>query len=213
MNGRFRTLFLVLLFLISFICATGCASVRTADTHNTTVAVKEYNAWVVKQQGFDRDVRDIIAQMGIHIQTYNSEIAKDQPDYILLRSNLANDRQLLDRWGRDLDDLNAATEQFSKNTSGPQYDNTSVVRTHQILSLMTQYMNIYAANMGNARQHLIEYINNAESYTSTDTPDYWNDNYRQAAMNEKDQATSALADSDTALGNVTEQARQLENMQ
>jgi len=204
---------MVLLFLVSFTCATGCASVRTADTHNTTVAVKEYNAWVVKHQVFDRDVRDIIAQMGIHIQTYNSEIEKEQPDFIFLRSNLANDRQLLDRWGRDLDDLNAATEQFSKNTSYLQYDNSSVIRTHQTLDLMTQYMNIYAVNMGNARQHLIEYVNNAESYTSTDTPDYWNDNYRQAAMNAKDQATAALADGDTALGNITEQARQLENMQ
>jgi hypothetical protein len=79
--------------------------------------------------------------------------------------------------------------------------------------MMTQYMKIYAVDMGNARQHLIEYVDNAGTYIQPDDPDYWNDNYRQRAMQAKDQALPALSYGDSALGNLTAQAQKLEQLQ
>ena len=208
-----RMIAVILVFLLSLTCTAGCFSVRTADTHNTTVALQQYNSWVSGQNVFDRNVRSTITQIGNHVSTYNTEIAKDQPDYSLLRANLATDRQLLDQWGTGIDNLSAATDRFDQNTAALTYDNASKERVQESLGMMTQYMKIYAVDMGNARQHLIEYVNNAETYIQPDDPDYWNDNYRQQAMQAKDQALPALADGDMVLGNLTAQAQKLEQLQ
>ena len=212
MTYRYTTT--IILFL--FVCAgsiSGCVSLRLADTHNTTVAVQHYNTWVSSQKVFDQEARGTIAQMGDHIDTYNREIAKDQPDFALLRANLVTDRQLLDQWGTGLDNLSAETDRFDQSTVTLTYDNASHVRVRESLSMITQYMKIYAVDMGNARQHLIEYVDNAGTYIRPDDPNYWNDDYRQRAMLAKDQALPALAEGDAALGNLTEQAQKLEELQ
>jgi hypothetical protein len=204
---------ITLIFLFFLSCTAGCTSVRIGDTHNVSVAVQSYNSWVSDQKALDSDVRKTISQVGEHVNTYNSEIAKDSPDIALLRENLAQDRQLLSQWGTRLDTLNAATDRFEQETADITYDGSSVVQVHSTLSLMTQYMKIYSVNMGNARQYLIEYVNNAEAYISPEDPDYWNDNYRQTALQVKQQASASLADGDAALGNITSQALELEKMQ
>ena len=213
MNCRLGNFFILLVFLLLFSFAAGCTSVRTSDTHNTTVAVQSYNSWVSNQKTFDKEVQDSVALIGDHVKTYNTEIAKDQPDHSLLSENLAQDRQQLDQWGANLDNLNTATDGFSQSTVKIQYDNATVVRTKETLGLMTQYMKIYAVDEGNARQHLIEYVNNAEAYIKPDDMDYWNDNYRQNAMQAMDQASASLAEGDTVLGNLTTEAQQLEKIQ
>jgi carboxypeptidase C (cathepsin A) len=204
---------ITLIFLFFLSCTAGCTSVRIGDTHNVSVAVQSYNSWVSDQKALDSDVRKTISQVGEHVNTYNSEIAKDSPDIALLRENLAQDRQLLSQWGTRLDTLNAATDRFEQETADITYDDSSVVRVHATLDMMTQYMKIYSVNMGNARQYLIEYVNNAEAYISPEDPDYWNDNYRQTALQVKQQASASLADWDAALGNITSQALELEKMQ
>jgi hypothetical protein len=203
----------ILVFLLALTCTMGCFSVRTADTHNTTIAIQQYNTWVSGQNVFDRNVRSMVAQIGDHVTTYNTEIAKDQPDYSLLRANLVTDRQLLDQWENGIDNLSAATDRFDKSTATLTYDNASRVRVKESLGMMTQYMKIYAVDMGNARQHLIEYVDNAETYIRPDDPDYWNDNYRQRAIKAKDQAAPSLTESDMVLGNLTTQAQKLEQLQ
>ncbi len=213
MTGRSRTLFLILFFLLCLSCAAGCTSVRISDTHNTTAAVQSYNTWAAQQQGFNRDIHGSIAQIGDHISTYNREIAGDQPDYALLRADIAKDHELLDQWGSGLDSLTAATDRFEESTTKLTYGNASAAKTKATLGMITQYMKIYTTDMGNARQHLIEYVNNEEMYVGSDDPDYWNDQYLQNAMQAKDQAYAALADADVASGNITSQAKNLENLQ
>ena len=213
MLSRIRNVSPVLVLLLALSCTAGCFSVRTADTHNTTAALRDYNTWVSGQSVFDHQVRSTIVQIGSHITTYNTEIAKDHPDYSLLRANLAADRQLLDQWGTGIDNLSASTDTFDQSTSSLMYENASKVKVRDDLALMTRYMKIYAIDMGNARQHLVEYVDNAETYIQPDDPDYWNDNYRQHAMQAKDQALPAIADADAALGNLTAQARSLEQLQ
>ena len=205
---------IIILFLI--VCAgsfSGCVSIRTADTHNTTIAIQDYNTWASSQKVFDRNVRSTITQIEDHVKTYNTEIAKNQPDYALLRANLATDQQLLDQWGTGIDTLSGATDRFDQSTSTLTYDNASKARVKETLGMMTQYMKIYAVDMGNARQHLIEYVDNAQTYIRPDDPDYWNDNFRQRAMQAKDQALPALAEGDAVLGNLTMQAQKLEQLQ
>jgi hypothetical protein len=211
MNRRLTIVFVTLVFLFFLSCAAGCTSVRTADTHNVSVSVQSYNSWVSDQKELDREVRSTITQVGEHVNTYNSEIEKDHPDSALLRENLAQDRQLLNQWGSRLDTLTAATDRFEKDTAILTYDKD--IQTRNTLDLMTQYMKIYAVNMGNARQYLTDYVNDAEAYIGPEDPDYWNDNNRQKAMKAKELASVSLADGDAALENITVQASQLEKLQ
>jgi hypothetical protein len=213
MNRGLRNISFTLIFLLALSVVAGCTSVRTADTHNTTVAVQEYNAWVARQQIVDRDIRITISTVGDHASAYNAEIAKDQPDYTSIRSNLDQDRQLLDQWGTDDRAIAASTDQFEKNTSSLTYGNASVTRTHQILGLMTQYMKIYNVESENARQHLIEYVKHAEAYLGPDDPDYFNDQFRLDALQAKEQARGSLANGDIAMGNLSGQASELERIQ
>jgi hypothetical protein len=213
MNRRSQTVFVALVFLILLSCTAGCTSIRTADTHNTTSAIQSYNTWTVQQQGTDRTVRGTIAMISDHVSTYNAEIAKDQPDRSVLRENLVTDMQALDRWGSGLDALSAATDGFEMNTSALIYENATEKRTKQTLGQMTQYMRIHTIESGNARQHLIEYVKNAEAYIGPDDPDYWNEQYRLDAMQAKEKAQGSLFNGDVAIRNLTEQAQQLEQLQ
>jgi hypothetical protein len=213
MNRNFTIIIVTLVFLFFLSCAAGCTSVRTADTHNVSVAVQSYNSWVSGQKELDREVRDTITLVGDHVKTYNSEIEKDHPDSALLRENLAQDRQLLNQWGSRLDTLTATTDRFEKDTAILTYDNSSGIQTRNTLGQMTQYMKIYAVNVGNARQYLTDYVNNAEAYIGPEDPDYWNDNYRKKAIQAKELASVSLADGDAALENITVQASQLEKLQ
>jgi hypothetical protein len=213
MNRSSQIFFVLLVFMLILACFSGCASLRTGDTHNTTVAVQSYNTWASNQKAFDRELRGSSAIIGNHINTYNTEIAKDRPDHPLLLENLAQDRQLLDKWGSKLDELTAAADRFEQDTTKLSYDNVSEGRTKEKLVLTTRYMKIYLVDVGNAREHLIEFVNNAEAYISPDDPDYWNDKYRQNAMIAKEQALVSLEEGDAALENVILQAKQLEKLQ
>jgi hypothetical protein len=187
--------------------------VRTADTHNTTAAIQSYNTWIAQQRNFDLEVQGTIGQIGNDIKTYNTEIARDQPNVALLRENLAKDHQLLEQLGSGIDNLTAATSRFEQITATLQYDKASATSTIETLDMISQYMKIYTLDMGNAHQHLIEYVNNAEAYIRTDDPNYWNDKYRQDAMLAKDQGSKAFAESNLALENITIKAQQLEKLQ
>ncbi len=211
-NGIFIGAGLVAILLI-LACTTGLISVRTSDTHNTTIAVTSYNTWVSGQKDFNNSVQGAVVQIGDHVRIFNSEIAKDQPDYALLRSNLAEDRQLLDLWGAGLETFSPATDRFDKDTSSLTYQNASEKKVRESLGLMTGDMKAYTDEMGNARQHLIRYVDNAATYIRPDDPDYWNEKYRQQAMQEKDLARQSLAKGDSLLGNLTAQARILEQLQ
>lgn len=203
----------ILILLLCFAGAAGCSSVRVADTHNTTIAVQSYNAWIAQQQTVDRDTESAVAQIGDHVTAYNAEIAKDRPDLALLRGNLASDQQFLDQWGADLTALSAATDRFEQDTTALAYDNGSARQTKEILGQMTRHMRAYAIERENARQHLIEYVNNAGAYIAPDDPDYWNEQYRRDAMEAKAEAGQSLAGGDLELRNLTTQAVHLENLQ
>ena len=213
MMQRIRTLFFLVFLILCVLLTAGCTSVRTADTHNITVAVQSYNTWVGKQQAVDSSIRGTIATIGNHISTYNTEIANDTPDLSLLRGNLAVDQQGLDQWGSDLGSLTAATDQFEKDTASLTYDNATAGQTKSTLALMTRYMRISIVDRSNARQHLIDYVNNAKAYITPDDPDYWNDNLRQNALTAKGQAVVSLSDGDAVLKNITQQAAILEKLQ
>ena len=202
---------LAIIILISFCALPGCTSIRTADTHNTTIAVKEYNAWILEQKQFDRQVRSDLQRISTDTTTYNTEIAASAPDLALIRQNVADEKQLLDSWGTELARLNFAADAFEKNTSVLTYDNNP--KAKQEIALMVQYMKIYTVSMGNAQQHLIDYTNNAGLYVAPDDPDYWNDAYLQSSMNARQLAASSLSDGDTALVNMTTQAQLLQQSQ
>ena len=201
------------IILIVLLLASGCTSIRTADTHNTTIAVQSFNTWAAGQNELDSELRATVATIGGHIATYNTEIAKDSPDYALIRDNLKEDRALLDRWGKRLDTLAAATERFEQETSAPTYDNATVQETREHLAVMTQYMKIYAVDLGNARQHLIEYVSNAEAYVAPDDPEYWNEEYRMDGATARTDAAASLADGDMALNDLLREAKELEKLQ
>ncbi|MGB7787307.1 hypothetical protein [Methanoregula sp.] len=203
---------LLALIVVAVFCVfSGCTSIRTADTHNTTVAIQEYNAWVTEQKQFDREVRSDLQRISADTTTYNTEIARDTPDLALIRQNVGEEQQLLNSWENGLTQLNFATDNFETNTSALTYENNP--KAHQQIALMVQYMKIYTVSMGNAQQHLLDYTNNAGQYVSPDDPDYWNDAYLQSAMNARQLAASSLSDGDAALGNITAQAELLQQSQ
>jgi hypothetical protein len=208
---RIAALTLILLLIVSF--TAGCTYVRTADTHNTTVAVQSFNTWAAGQKELDAELRGTTATIGDHITTYNTEIAKDRPDYALIRQNLAEDRQYLDRWGSRLDTLSAATDRFEQETSPLVYENATETEIKDHLAVMTQYMKIYAMDLGNARQYLIEYVNNAEAYVAPDDPEYWNENFRRDALTATTNAAGAMDQGDAALNDLLREAKELETLQ
>jgi hypothetical protein len=202
---------LAMIILISFCVLSGCTSIRTADTHNTTIAVKEYNSWIIEQKQFDRQVRSDLQRISADTTTYNMQIASNTTDLSLIRQNVADEKQLLDAWGNELVKLNFAADSFEKNTSALTYGNNP--KANQEIAFMVQYMRIYTVSMGNAQQHLIDYTNNAGLYVAPDDPDYWNDAYLQSAMNARQLATSSLSDGDGALVNMTAQGQLLQQSQ
>jgi septal ring factor EnvC (AmiA/AmiB activator) len=190
---------------------SGVISIRTADTHNTTVAIQEYNTWVTEQKQFDHEVRSDLQRISTDTTMYNTEIAGNATDLATLRQNVADEQQLVNAWEGELTRLNFATDGFEKNTSALTYGNNP--KTQQEVALMVQYMRIYTVSMGNAQQHLIDYTNNAGLYVSTDDPDYWNAAYLQSAMSARQLAVSSLSDGDAALENITAQAQLLQQSQ
>jgi len=214
MTGISRALVLVFAFLLFLTCTAGCTFPRVQDTHNTTAVIKSYNAWASSQGNFSHETEGTVSVIGRHIQEYNAEIVKERPDYSLLHANLVQDRQLIDTWRTRLNSLSAATGQFEQETSTLVFDNASAGHTTgRTLAQLTQHMKIYTVNMGNAQQHLIEYVENAEAYIGPGDPDYWDETYRQNAMLAKDDALKALTDSDTELEAIHAQALQLESYQ
>lgn len=115
--------------------------------------------------------------------------------------------------GSRLDELSAATARFDKETSSLTYSNETMQVTKDHLAIMSQYMKIYAIHTGNARQYLIEYVNNAEAYVAPDDPEYWNENYRTAATNARTGATAEMDKGDAALNDLLREAKELEKLQ
>jgi hypothetical protein len=212
MISRGPVIILCALIVLVVLCLfSGVISIRTADTHNTTVAIQEYNTWAAEQKQLDREVRSDLQRISADTTTYNTEITGNAPDLALLRKNLADENQLVSAWQNELTRLNFATDGFEKNTSSLTYGNN--VKTQQEVALMAQYMKIYAVSVGNAQQHLIDYTNNAGSYVGTDDPDYWNEAYLQSATDARQRAASSLSDGDSALENITAQAQLLQQSQ
>jgi hypothetical protein len=212
MFSRFPVITLfAMVVVVLFSLFSGCISIRTADTHNTTVTIQEYNSWVTEQKQFDRQLRSDLQRISADTTTYNTEIARDVPDLALIRQNVAEERRLIDSWGTELVRLNFATDSFEKNTSVLTYENNP--KAKQEIALMIQYMRIYTVSTGNAQQHLIDYTNNTGLYVGTDDPGYWNDAYLQSAMNARQLAASSFSDGDAALENMTAQAQLLQQSQ
>jgi hypothetical protein len=207
---------IVLVIAVALIVAIGSAgtlSIRTADTHNTTAAIKEFNTWTLEQKELDTALRGMTEIIGAHVADYNTGIATDTPDYALLRQNLAQDRQVLDRWKARLDDLSAATERFEEETAPLTYDTATRQQVKSHLATMAQYMKIYEVHLGNAREHLIEYTNNAEAYLAPDDPEYWNEQHRQDAIAAMTAAAADMDKGDAALNDLLREAKELEKLQ
>jgi hypothetical protein len=212
MISRGPVIILCALIVVVVLCIfSGVISIRTADTHNTTVAIQEYNTWAAEQKLLDREVSSDLQRIASDTTTYNREIAGNAPDLQLLRKNVADENQLVSAWENELARLNFATDAFGKNTSSLTYGNNP--KTRQEVALMAQYMKIYTVSMGNAQQHLIDYTNNAGLYVGTDNPDYWNDAYLQSATDARQGAAASLSDGDAALENITAQAQLLQQSQ
>lgn len=204
---------LTLVLLVIACSLAGCTAPRSADTHNTTVAIQIFNTWALGQKELDTELRRMVAEIGGHVTDYNTEIAKDTPDYALVRANLAEDRQTLDRWRARLDTLSAATDRFEAETSGLTYANATAQETGEHLAVMTQFMKIYAVELENARQHLIEYVNNAEAYVAVDDPEYWDEQHRRDAQAAMTDAAAGMAKGDDALNDLLHEAKELEKLQ
>ena len=197
--------------MVLFCTISGCMSVRTSDTHNTTMALQEYNGWAAEQKQFDREIQSDLQRISADTANYNTEIVRENPDLTLIRKNTGGEKQLVNAWASELARLNFATDTFEKNTSGLTYGNNQ--QTQQQLALMVQYMRIYAISIGNAQQHLIDYTNNEGMYFGSDDPDYWNDADLQSALNARQLAASSLSEGDAALRNLTSQAQILQQSQ
>jgi hypothetical protein len=197
--------------MVLFCTISGCMSVRTSDTHNTTIALQEYNTWAAEQKLFDREIRSDLQRISADTTSYNAEIVRENPDLTLIRKNTGDEKQLVNGWTNELAKLSLATDSFERNTSGLTYGNDH--QTRQQLALMIQYMRIYAISIGNAQQHLIDYTNNEGMYFGSENPDYWNDGDLQAALNARQLAASSLSEGDVALGNLTSQAQILQQSQ
>jgi len=202
----FPVLFLVFLGVL----LSGCTSVRLTDTHNTTVAIQDYNSWADTQKAYGVQAKAAVSQIGSHIAEYNSEIAKGSPDITTIRANVGSDRQLLQQWAGQEAGMDAATEKFTSETSVLNYNSNDAKQT---VELLAQNMKIYAIDMKNTQQHLIEYANYMDAYLAPDDPDYWNDAQRVAAMNANTDAVASIAESDSALGAISSAAKKLETGQ
>jgi len=202
---------IILLFLAGFflIAISGCTSLPFTDTQNTTVALQDYNAWAIRQKNFDQQVRATTLRIGNHINDYNAAIVSDAPDLPGLRSSLAADRQLLDQWEDRISALNTAAARLESNSTRLTYSPAA----RELVSNLSQNMKVYAIDMENARQHLIDYTNFAGTYLGPDDPAYWNDGYRTSATNAREQAAQSLADADTALSVINDLAGRLQRMQ
>ena len=204
----FPVLFLVILSVL----LAGCASVpvRLSDTHNITVAVQSYNTWTVTQKAYNQQAKVAIGQIGEHIAEYNSEIAKGSPDISTMRANVASDKQLLDQWAGQEAVLDTATEAFDSDTSALDYHSSDA---KQAAGLLVQDMKIYAVDMKNTQQHLVEYTNFMTAFLAPDDPDYWNDAYRISAMKAGSDAGTSAADGDSALSAIMLAGQKLGSLQ
>jgi hypothetical protein len=209
-----KYLFVPVLAIAVIICVTlvsGVIPVRFADTHNATLVVNEYNTWVQQQKPVDSQVRFSLEQMGEHIGMFNAEIIKENPDANLLRENVATDRQLIAKWGTDVGQLDSQTTIFSETADS--LDLSASPDGKETASLMKQDMKIYVVHMKNAQQHLVDYVNRCDAYLADANPDYWNDEYREAAMDAKSKAAGEIAQGDEALAALSSAAQKLAGSQ
>jgi len=209
----YRYLAATVLFLVFFsVLLAGCSSVpvRLSDTHNTTVAVQSYNAWTVTQKAYSQQAKAAISQIGEHIAGYNSGIAKGSPDISTLRENVVSDRQLLDQWAGQEAGLDTATETFDSATSSLDYHSADA---KQAVGLLDQDMKVYAVDMKNTQQHLVEYTNFMTAYLTPDDPDYWNDAQRVSALKANADAVASIANGDSDLSAITSAAQKLGSSQ
>ncbi len=208
----YRYLQIVALFLlVPALFFSGCTSVRLADTHDITLAVKSYDTWVDAQKTYDRQVRTSLDQIGQHITIYNNELAKSQPDIKVLRADTASDQQALRAWEAQSSALDAATDRFNAETSALNFSASPDAR--QAVDVVAQDMKIYSITMNNAEQHLVDYTNAMNAYLTPDDPDYWNDAFRVAAMDANSKAVKTITDGDDALAALSSAAKKLEAYQ
>jgi len=203
--------FLFFLLVFAALAFSGCTSVRLADTHNITMTVNDYNAWVDQQKVFDQQVHKSINQIGGHISIYNTEIAKQHPDVATLRANIAADQQSLQEWDASRTELDGATDRFASKSATLDFSGSP--DTKQAVLNLSQEMRIYTLTMKNAQQHLVEYTNYMNSYLLTDDPDYWNDAFRISAMKANQDGVSTISDGDKTLADIAATAKKLENSQ
>jgi hypothetical protein len=208
----YKFLHIALLFLlVPALFFSGCTSVRLGDTHNATIAVKNYNTWADAQKTYDRQVRISLDHIGQHITLNNQELAKSQPDVQVLRTNIASDQQLLRDWEAQGSQLDAATDRFTAETSALNF--SASPDTRQAVDVLTQDMKIYSITMKNAEQHLVDYTSSMNAYLAPDDPDYWNDNLRIAAMSANGEAIKSVAEGDQALAAISSAGKKLEGYQ
>ena len=215
MISRKRLAILIVLVIIVLGCGlavfSGVLPVRLADTHNVTVALGEYNSWAGMQKTLDRQVRFTLEETGSHTGTFNLEMAQEQPDMNLIRQNVAMERQLLTQWEDEITTLDLATTKFSRATSGLDYPASP--DTGEVVLLMAQNMRIYTIHMKNAQQHLTDYVNQFDAYIRDNDPDYWDDEYRQAALDAKQKAADEITSGDEALAAIMSGAAKLQQAQ
>jgi len=209
-----KYLFASVLAIAVIVCialVSGNVPVRFSDTHNATLVIQEYNSWVQQQKSVDNQVRFSLEQMGEHTGMFNAEIAKENPDVNFLRENVATDRQLIAKWGSETAQLDTLTTRFSETLE--PLDLSGSPEGKEAAGLMLQDMKIYVIHMKNAQQHLVDYVNQCDAYLGDTDPDYWNDNFRQAAMDAKTKAAGEISQGDEVLEALSAAAQKLAGSQ
>jgi len=211
MMERSRVFFILILLAVCTLFAAGCTAPRTSDTHNTTIAIQDYNQWAEAQGAYAGQVTTSLAQLGTTIDAYNHDMATGSSDPTVLQGDVAADGQALGQWGAANTALGAATDTFSSDTSSLMFGSDQ--ETPWLAGLLVQDMKIYGISMANAQQHFVDYNRDMSSYLSVDDPDYRDDSLRTAAMDAKAQGLASLSQGDEALSNITATAQLLQQRQ
>jgi hypothetical protein len=211
MMERSHAFFLLLFLAGCTLLAAGCTTPRMSDTHNTTVAIQDYNTWADQQGTYYSQVSSALTQIGNTVDAYNRDTAAPSSDPVTLQGDVALDQQTISQWGAASTALGSATDTFSSDTSSLEFGNDQ--ETLRLTGLLAQEMKIYSIDMGNAQQHFVDYNRDLSGYLSVNDPDFRDDSLRIAATDAKAQALSSLEDGDAALSNITATADLLQQRQ
>lgn len=200
-----------IVLMAGIVLVSGYAPVRLSDTHNTTTVINEYNTWADQQNIFNTRIQADLVAMNSNLVTFNREADSQDPDMAAIHASLSSDQQVLNDWGSDISTLDSFTSRFEDATGGLDLGNGTPSR--ESTDLLVQNMKIYTISLKNAQQHFVEYNYDMEQYIAAGDPDYWDESFREKAIYARDQGLSAINDGNSALFNITQTTKLLEQYQ